>query len=150
MAGIAVADEVGDEARLKWPNDVLLGGRKVAGILVEGRPQEGWAVAGIGLNVAMRESDFSRELRHQAAGLGRAPTEIEPTLDRLLEALDRWIHAPAEEVLAATRARDALRGCHVRWAGGEGEAAGIDDEGRLVVSVNGDAVALKAGEVHLG
>jgi BirA family biotin operon repressor/biotin-[acetyl-CoA-carboxylase] ligase len=148
--GLAVADEVGDQARVKWPNDVLLGGRKVAGILIEGRPQEGWAVAGIGLNVAMHESDFPRELRDQAGGLGRTPSDVEPTLARLLDALDRWIAAPAEEVLAAMRERDALRGRHVRWAGGEGEGAGVDDEGRLVVSVNGGQVALHAGEVHLG
>jgi BirA family biotin operon repressor/biotin-[acetyl-CoA-carboxylase] ligase len=71
-------------------------------------------------------------------------------LARLLDALDRWIAAPAEEVLAAMRERDALRGRHVRWAGGEGEGAGVDEEGRLVVSVNGGQVALHAGEVHLG
>ena len=39
------------EARIKWPNDVWIDGRKVAGILVEARPQAGWAVLGIGLNV---------------------------------------------------------------------------------------------------
>lgn len=150
IAGAAVAEEVGDRARVKWPNDVLLDGRKVAGILVEGRPQAGWAVVGIGLNVAMREADFPPELHDRGGGLGRAPTEIEPTLSRLLEALDRWIGAPPEAALAAVRERDALRGRHVRWASGEGTAAGIDDEGRLVVSANGGQVVLQAGEVHLG
>src|SRR6185437_16187884 len=48
----------------------LLGGRKVAGILVEGRPQEGWAVVGIGLNVALRLEDFPDELRSTAGTLG--------------------------------------------------------------------------------
>ena len=58
-AGTAVAaaaerlDSIGRPAAVKWPNDVLLDGRKVAGILVEGRPQERWAVLGIGLNVAV-------------------------------------------------------------------------------------------------
>lgn len=149
-AGVAVAETVGSGAMLKWPNDVLVDGRKVAGILVEGRPQEGWAVVGIGLNVAMRESDFPPELRDRAGSLGRPPTEIEATLTRLLARLDRWIAAPSPTVLAAVRERDGLLGRHVRWAGGEGEAAGVDDEGRLVVSVNGDEVALNAGEVHLG
>ncbi|MGI8512938.1 MAG: biotin--[acetyl-CoA-carboxylase] ligase, partial [Solirubrobacteraceae bacterium] len=51
-AAVAVAEVAGDAARVKWPNDVQLEGRKVAGILVEGRPQEGWMVLGIGLNVA--------------------------------------------------------------------------------------------------
>src|SRR5205823_4113792 len=61
-AGVAVAEVVGAEAQLKWPNDVLTDGRKVAGILVEGRPQEGWVVVGIGLNVALRIEDFLAKL----------------------------------------------------------------------------------------
>lgn len=149
-AGIAVAEEVGDDAVLKWPNDVLLDGRKVAGILVEGRPQDGWAVLGIGLNVAMRERDFPPELRGQAAGLGRPETEVEPTLARLLRGLRQWIAAPPERVLAAMRERDALLGKRVRWSGGEGEAAGVDGDGRLVVAVDGRNIALRSGEVHLG
>src|SRR5438270_4397628 len=71
--GVAVAETVGDRAVLKWPNDVLLDGRKVGGILVEGRPQEGWAVIGIGLNVALREDDFPPELRETAGTLGLDP-----------------------------------------------------------------------------
>ena len=92
-AGVAVAEVVGAEATIKWPNDVLLGGRKVAGILVEGRPQERWAVLGIGLNVALRESDFPAELRDRAATLGLEPDAIEPTLATLLRSLERWIAA---------------------------------------------------------
>ena len=48
---MAVSEAVPLETKIKWPNDVWVDGRKVAGILVEGRPQEGWAVLGIGLNV---------------------------------------------------------------------------------------------------
>ena len=51
-AGLAVADVAGEAARVKWPNDVQVDGRKVAGVLVEGRPHEGWAVVGIGVNVS--------------------------------------------------------------------------------------------------
>jgi BirA family biotin operon repressor/biotin-[acetyl-CoA-carboxylase] ligase len=51
-AGLAVADLAGEAARVKWPNDVLVAGRKVAGVLVEARPQDGWAVLGIGINLA--------------------------------------------------------------------------------------------------
>ncbi|HET9102322.1 MAG TPA: biotin--[acetyl-CoA-carboxylase] ligase [Solirubrobacteraceae bacterium] len=148
-AGVAVAEVAGEAARVKWPNDVLIDGRKVAGILVEGRPQERWAVIGIGLNVALRPEDFPHELRDRATTLGLAPEAIEPTLVRLLAALERWLSAEPEAVLAAVSARDALRGRPVRWAQGSGTADGIDGEGRLrVITAEGVSV-LAAGEVHL-
>jgi BirA family transcriptional regulator, biotin operon repressor / biotin---[acetyl-CoA-carboxylase] ligase len=149
-AGVAVAEAAGDAAQLKWPNDVLIDGRKVAGILVEGRPQERWAVLGVGLNVAGRAEDFPPELRSTAGTLGLEPEAIEPTLARLLEAVARWLQADAGEVLAAVRARDALRDRTVSWSAGKGVADGIDDDGRLVVVAgDGGRVTLDAGEVHL-
>jgi BirA family transcriptional regulator, biotin operon repressor / biotin---[acetyl-CoA-carboxylase] ligase len=148
-AGVAVASVVGREAEVKWPNDVLLEGRKVSGILVEGRPQERWGVLGIGLNVALRPEDFPPELRESAGTLGLDPAAIEPTLERLLEALERWIPASAGAVLEAFGARDALLDQRVRWAGGEGRGAGVDGDGRLVVVTAHGTVALEAGEVHL-
>ncbi|MFZ0042860.1 MAG: biotin--[acetyl-CoA-carboxylase] ligase [Solirubrobacteraceae bacterium] len=150
-AGVAVAEVVGPPAQVKWPNDVLLEGRKVAGILVEGRPQERWAVLGIGLNVAVREEDLPPELRGRAATLGLEPSAVEPTLTGLLAVLERWLRAAENDVLAAVRDRDALRDHLVRWSGGEGVGAGIDEDGRLVVATDGgERVALDAGEVHLG
>jgi len=149
IAGVAVAEVVGRGAWLKWPNDVLLDGRKVAGILVEGLPQERWAVLGIGLNVALRESDLPAELRDRAASMELEPGAIEPTLTGLLRALERWIQSPPPAVLDAVRACDALFGRPVRWAGGEGRADGIDDEGRLLVVTDDGPRALDAGEVHL-
>lgn len=149
-AGVAVADVAGPEARLKWPNDVLIEGRKVAGILVEGRPQEHWAVVGVGLNVALREADFPDELRARAGSLGLGPEAIEPTLQRLLARLEAWLAAPPEAVLDAVRSRDALRGREIRWTGGVGRAAGIDGDGRLLVLTQDGPRALDAGEVHLG
>jgi BirA family transcriptional regulator, biotin operon repressor / biotin---[acetyl-CoA-carboxylase] ligase len=155
IAGVAVAEVAeaaapgGPPAKLKWPNDVHLEGRKVAGILVEGRPQERWAAVGIGLNVALREQDFPPELRASAGTLGLEPDAIETILTRLMGALDRWLRVEAEAVLNAVRARDALLGQRVRWASGEGEGAGIDGDGRLVVRTAAGRVALNAGEVHL-
>ncbi len=149
-AGVAVAGVAGPAALVKWPNDVLLERRKVAGILVEGRPQEGWAVLGVGLNAALRAEDFPAELRGRATTLGLSPDELEPALERLLRALERWIYASEDEVLEAFRKRDALLHQPVRWAGGEGRGAGIDGDGRLVVATGGGTVALEAGEVHLG
>jgi BirA family biotin operon repressor/biotin-[acetyl-CoA-carboxylase] ligase len=148
-AGVAVAQVAGADALIKWPNDILVAGRKVAGILVEGRPQEGWAVLGIGLNVALRAGDFPSELRERAGSLGLDADQVEPTLERLLERLEHWLAADAEAVLKAVRARDALRDRPVRWAGGAGRGAGIDGEGRLVVNTAGGSVALDSGEVHL-
>ena len=149
-AGVAVAEVAGAEAQIKWPNDVLVDGRKVAGILVEGRPQEGWAVLGIRVNVAMSPEDFPPELRERAGTLGRAPSELEAVLVALLEALERWLGAAAPDVLAVVRARDALRGRPVSWAQGRGVGAGIDAGGRLLVDTGTETVALEAGEVHLG
>jgi BirA family biotin operon repressor/biotin-[acetyl-CoA-carboxylase] ligase len=154
VAGVAVAEVVtdlgpGSPARIKWPNDVLVDGRKVTGILVEARPQEGWAVVGIGLNVALRVADFPVELRDTAGTLGLEPDAIEPVLGELLDHLGQWIVAPAESVLGAVRERDALLGRAVRWAGGSGIGAGVDEEGRLLVATETGTVALDAGEVHL-
>jgi BirA family biotin operon repressor/biotin-[acetyl-CoA-carboxylase] ligase len=149
-AGVAVAEVAGARARVKWPNDVLVDGLKVAGILVEGRPQEGWAVLGIGLNVALREEDLPSELVGRAGTLGLEPEAVQPTLERLLQSLEQWLPAVPEEVLEAVRGRDALLNRPVRWAGGAGRGAGIDAEGRLLVATADGQIALDAGEVHLG
>lgn len=135
------------ECRIKWPNDVWIGGRKVAGILVEGRPQEGWAVLGIGLNVAMREDEFPAELRETATSL--AAGSVEEALTAVLAALGQRLAEPGDRTLAAWRERDALHGRHVRWDGGEGLAAGISDSGALVVETDIGRAELDAGEVHL-
>ncbi|WCB96991.1 Bifunctional ligase/repressor BirA [Baekduia alba] len=152
VAAVAVAETCGPEASIKWPNDVLLDGRKVAGILAEGRPHEGWAVLGIGVNVAVDVALLPDEVRARAGSLGRPPTAVEPFLSSLVLALDRWLGAGPGAVLDAWRARDALVGREVSWAGGTGVADGVDGEGRLLVALDGDAgvVALNAGEVHLG
>jgi BirA family transcriptional regulator, biotin operon repressor / biotin---[acetyl-CoA-carboxylase] ligase len=149
MAGVAVSEVVEADALVKWPNDVLVAGRKVAGILVEGRPQERWAVLGMGVNVAVKPNDLPAELRDRAGGLGLSPQDVEPLLAQLLERLGRWLSASEADVLAALRARDALLGRPVRWVGGAGTGAGIDDRGRLCVETASGSVALDAGEVHL-
>jgi BirA family biotin operon repressor/biotin-[acetyl-CoA-carboxylase] ligase len=146
--------------QLKWPNDVWVDERKVAGVLAEARPDEGWAVVGVGLNLAIAEEDFPPDLRGRAASL--LPTEAEgglppggapsvpAALGALNEALGRWTEAPDEEILSAYRARDALCGRRISWEGGEGVAEEIDERGHLVVETSdGERVALGAGEVHL-
>lgn len=135
--------------QVKWPNDVWIGRRKVAGILIEGRPQEGWAVLGIGLNVTT--ASFPPELADIATSLRLAgyDTTTAAVLPDLLAALNRWIDARPEAVLEAWRSRDALKGERVRWAGGRGIADGIDDSGGLLVRTDDGHVTLDAGEVHL-
>jgi BirA family transcriptional regulator, biotin operon repressor / biotin---[acetyl-CoA-carboxylase] ligase len=178
-AAVAVCDVAGG-ARIKWPNDIVVeadGGRrgadestglaKLAGILVEGRPQEDWAVLGIGVNVAVRLDQLPAELRPDrregkpangepiggslpAATLGLTPADVEPLLVRLLDALERRLSEPAGATLEAWRAADALRGREIAWDGGRGRAEGIDGEGRLVVALAGGGhTTLGAGEVHL-
>jgi BirA family biotin operon repressor/biotin-[acetyl-CoA-carboxylase] ligase len=154
IAALAVCDVAGEEAQIKWPNDIVLeretGLAKLAGILAEGRPQEDWAVLGIGLNVAVRLAELPRELQQTAATLGRASGEIEPTLERLLLALQLRLAEPADVTLTAWRARDALRGRAVAWSAGSGTADGIDGAGRLIVALaDGGQTTLDAGEVHL-
>jgi BirA family transcriptional regulator, biotin operon repressor / biotin---[acetyl-CoA-carboxylase] ligase len=150
LAVCAAAEELepGVECGVKWPNDVWVRERKLAGVLIEARPQDGWAVIGVGLNLAITEDDFPVELRSRATSL----TAIEPerarrTLDRLL---GKWVEAEEGEILAAWRSRDVLRGRGVGWEGGSGVADGIDDRGYLVVSLaGGGRTVLGAGEVHL-
>jgi BirA family transcriptional regulator, biotin operon repressor / biotin---[acetyl-CoA-carboxylase] ligase len=148
-AAVAVSEAVPLETRIKWPNDVWIDGRKVAGILVEGRPQEGWAVLGIGLNVTTEE--FPPELHATSLRLAGADLSREAALAALLDALRLWLPRPRSQVLAAWRSRDALLGRTVRWSNGsnEGVAAGVDSSGALIVETRNGRVTLDAGEVHL-
>ncbi len=165
----------GDEATdfrcgVKWPNDVLVEGRKLAGILVEARPQDGWAVVGIGLNLTISPDEFPADLRETAVSLfgpsqgGRggsrrslpavapagSPTTPLTATAVLNRHLAHWVDADPDTVLAAWRERDALRGREVAWEGGSGVADGVDDRGYLlVVTTSGDRIAVGAGEVHL-
>jgi BirA family biotin operon repressor/biotin-[acetyl-CoA-carboxylase] ligase len=148
-AAVAVSEAVPLETQIKWPNDVWIDGRKVAGILVEGRPQEGWAVLGIGLNVTTEE--FPPELHATSLRLAGADLSREAALAALLDALRLWLPRPRSQVLAAWRSRDALLGRTVRWSNGsnEGVAAGVDSSGALIVETRNGRVTLDAGEVHL-
>ena len=146
--------------QVKWPNDIWIEERKVSGVLVEARPDEGWAVVGVGLNVAITEDEFPPELRATAISLlpmeaeqglppGGAPS-VRSALAALNETLIRWLEAGDDEVLSAYRARDALCGKRISWEGGDGVAEEIDERGHLVVEQgDGERIALGAGEVHL-
>lgn len=137
---------------LKWPNDVWIERRKAAGILVEGRPAQGWAVIGIGLNVSTAADELPHELRETATSLLIASDErvtVGEARAALASTLAARLADPPEETLARWRARDALLGGQVRWEGGEGRAAGISDTGSLLVDGATGRLELDAGEVHL-
>jgi BirA family biotin operon repressor/biotin-[acetyl-CoA-carboxylase] ligase len=157
------------EAKVKWPNDIHVNGRKLAGVLIEARPQDGWAVIGVGLNLSITPDEFPPDLRATAVSLfgsvegrergsaGHSPLlSAGPPLPTLTAAqvlsrhLSHWVEAEPDEVLATWRSRDALLGREVAWEGGSGVADGVDDRGYLlVVTPDGDRVAVGAGEVHL-
>jgi BirA family biotin operon repressor/biotin-[acetyl-CoA-carboxylase] ligase len=147
----------GPTARLKWPNDVLLGERKVAGILCEAAAG-GAVVAGVGVNVRQRLADFPPELRERAVSLemaagrsvsraavaGALITEVRALLARPPVRLEAAI---AEEVAR----RDALLGARVHVQGGPtGIVRGIDAAGRLRIEVAPGVIELAvAGSVTM-
>jgi len=143
------------ECRVKWPNDVWLEERKLAGILIEARPPD-WAVIGVGLNLAVPDDDFPDDLRWPATSLGHG-VAADDALAALRDALGLWTQAEPDEVAEAFAERDALRGREVSWEGaggasgsGLGRAAGIDARGNLVVeTADGERVSLGSGEVSL-
>jgi BirA family transcriptional regulator, biotin operon repressor / biotin---[acetyl-CoA-carboxylase] ligase len=150
LAVCEAAEELapGTECRIKWPNDIWVEERKVAGVLIEAKPQDGWAVIGVGLNLAIAPDEFPPELRETATSLVGASVEAARTA--LNRQLDYWVTAERDATLGAWRGRDALRGREISWDGGSGVADGIEDSGDLVVVTGGgDRVALGAGEVHL-
>ena len=142
------------ECRIKWPNDVWLGERKLAGVLIEARPPD-WAVIGVGMNLSVADDEFPADLRWPATSLGHG-VEADQALAALRESLGTWVAAEPGAVADAFARRDALRGRDVAWegaggaGGGVGEGAGIDERGNLVViSEAGERLSLGSGEVSL-
>jgi BirA family biotin operon repressor/biotin-[acetyl-CoA-carboxylase] ligase len=141
--------------QVKWPNDVWVDERKLAGILIEAQPPA-WAVIGVGLNVSIEPEEFPDDLRQPATSVGHGVT-TEEALTSVCRRLDEWVEADRERLLAEFRKRDALRGREIGWVGAGGEsqegagvADGIDERGNLVVaSSEGERLSLGSGEVSL-
>lgn len=137
----AVAPRVAAPVLVKWPNDVLVQEKKLAGILVESQLSGGAlsaVVIGIGINVAAHE--LPEEIRDIATSLalsGATDLDREALLADLLEALARRVGAYERAGLAPMldelRRHDALRGQRVSIDGVSGTASGIDDDGALLV-----------------
>lgn len=162
LAGVAVAralDALGCEgARLKWPNDVELDGRKAAGVLAHGSSdgRGGSLVLGIGINVHQRETDFPPELRATATSLALAGRSVDrlALLARLTAELDRLAYAAAiASAREEWRARSTLLGADVTVsipgrASFVGTATAIDDEGALLVRTTSGVERVVAGDVR--
>ena len=140
-AGVAAARACGPSVRLKWPNDLLLEGRKVGGILVEVHDRK--AIVGIGINLSWTPPG--------GAALGEDRDRL---LERLRPELDRWARAAGNDVLGAwRRISDTLgRPVRVELPSGpvEGVAEDVDADGALIVSgrrvAAGDVIYLRAPE----
>lgn len=157
VAGLAVAqameDVLGLAPALKWPNDVLLDGRKVCGILVESRPGAGGTqrlVVGIGINCQGRAADFPPELRERLTTLAEAtgaPVDSEALLQTVLARLEtlyqRLAAGGRAEVLAQWRRRAPFAGRRVRFPAADGPREGqpcdLTSEGFLVVQTDDGA-----------
>jgi BirA family biotin operon repressor/biotin-[acetyl-CoA-carboxylase] ligase len=157
--GLAVADAVDAllgraETRLKWPNDVLLGDRKLAGILCEGRwhgEALHWLAVGVGVNVC-------NAIPAEVAGRAVALVEWLPAvrrldlLDRLVPALARGLTSGepvlSERECAAFAARDWLHGRQLR-APAAGRARGLRPDGALLVDLGAATIAVREGHVEL-
>src|SRR5215218_7775273 len=109
------------DCKVKWPNDIHVEGRKLAGVLIEARPQDGWAIIGIGLNLFIEEDGFPAELRGTAVSiftndqrtqergsagpsplLSAGPPLLGPltAAEVLNQRLEKWVAADPETVLA--------------------------------------------------
>jgi BirA family biotin operon repressor/biotin-[acetyl-CoA-carboxylase] ligase len=163
LAGVAIARALEAlatvDARLEWPNDVLVGGRKVAGALAHATSDGdgGVLVLGIGINVHQRPEDFPAELRQRAISLAIAghPLDRLALLVRLTRQLDR-LEDPAERgaALDEWRRRSTFLGKAVEVRVGErtplrGTATAIDDDGALLVRTSSGIERVVAGEVAL-
>jgi len=157
--GLAVADAVealgpGMSVHIKWPNDLMLGDRKLGGILCEARWQGdslAWVVAGVGINVA---NPIPADLAAVATALadrmpGVTPDLLEPEVTARLRTLDPGAERLGAAELAALRHRDWLHGRRLRGPA-PGRAAGISEEGALLVRADsGATIAVRAGTVEL-
>ena len=156
VAGTAVAEAVEGAVALavqvKWPNDVMLNRRKVAGVLAEAA--DGAVVVGIGLNVNQERDQLPQDTKVAAASLytidgvkrDRAPL-LASILERLEQNYDAWVERGLNGVYDSLGSRDFLRGRRIELDGESGVGIKIDRDGRFLVDVGGEQRALESGEI---
>ena len=162
--GVALADTLGtlgQQVQLKWPNDVLKDGDKLAGILIETQSAPGggtWCVIGIGLNLLMPD-EMEAQLGRSAAGmpwLARMDRDalMAALLDGLADCLREFTARGFGAFSARWNLRHAWQGETVVLLDGgvvrhEGRAAGVDDSGRLLLDTDEGRITVMAGDVSL-
>ncbi|MDF3886970.1 biotin--[acetyl-CoA-carboxylase] ligase [Cupriavidus basilensis] len=167
--GLALAEALADcDARLgaavglKWPNDLQIDGRKLAGILIESvpaGPQRVWAVIGIGLNL-VRDAQMEASLGRSLAGVTEYLPDCDPTallaavLNRLATMRDDFLAQGFAPMAARWSARDAYRDQPVRLlhdgrVQAEGLARGVDGDGHLLLETPMGLERIASGEVSL-
>ena len=160
-AAVAIRKTTGLLARLKWPNDVLVDGKKVVGVLTEAAPAPGWVVVGVGINAniarhALPEGPTSPVASLQTL-LGR-PIDREALMRTLLRELDRWYamlgSAGVGSVLRRWREMADTLGKPVRVEMASaticGVARDVDESGALWIAMaDGTAHRVVAGDVQL-
>jgi BirA family transcriptional regulator, biotin operon repressor / biotin---[acetyl-CoA-carboxylase] ligase len=163
--GVAVVDAIRDatgvKAGLKWPNDVLAGPGKLAGILAEVASPQRVIVVGFGLNVTLRPDEIAVAEATSLAELGvDVPDRVRligALLTRLGERIAGWRSAKGTDrtLIADYRSRCLTLGTPVRAVLPDnreitGVARDVDEQGRLGIDTDGETVMVSAGDVvHL-
>ena len=163
LTSLAVSDAVetvaGVRPQIKWPNDIVLKGRKLAGVLIETEQKAGrlvFAVIGIGLNVRHEAEDFSPEVRDLATSLymatGRAYRRAD-VLIALLEAFKKRLSQPFRKAREAWASSSLTLGQRVTLTTARGkkfgQAVGLDESGALLVrNASGQVEAITAGDMQ--
>jgi BirA family biotin operon repressor/biotin-[acetyl-CoA-carboxylase] ligase len=152
-AGVAVAEALiaiaGLDARLKWPNDVLVGGKKVAGILLERHGDV--VILGVGINVT--RDAVPREFDERATSIARegARVERDAVVTAVVDAVARWRTVLERDGFEPVRARwselAAMVGREVTVDGVAGIARGLDHDGALVLETESGLRRVLAGDV---
>lgn len=154
----AVDDLLPQATEIKWPNDVLFQGKKLAGILIEQRPGVG-TVVGIGINVNNRTDESDPAIRSQMTSLADHSADVVSRSSVLKSVLECWRENFAVDVHAVRDAfvsRDALKGRDVVVLDGpdgdvrqRGIAEGLDVDGGLLIDVDGVRTVVHSGSVRL-
>jgi len=151
-AALTVEDALGRRAGIKWPNDVLVDGRKVAGVLAEATGTA--VVLGVGINVNQEAGALPVEARTPAVSLaaldGRTRDRaalLASLLAHLESCYDQWLASGLEGLLVPIGERDALLGQPVEAGGRCGVGAGIEVDGRLAIDTRDGRVLVASGEV---